>query len=76
MAKQVTPAKAGESTEQPLYVTTSDVCLRGVIIPKGQAVELTSEEVNSLIGVAVTEVKPSKKSTIPSADPPAENPPA
>lgn len=80
MAKQATPAKvgeskAGESTEQPIYVTTSAVCLRGVIIPKGQAVELTPEEAASLIGVAVTEVKPSKKSTAPSGNPPSGNPP-
>lgn len=66
MAKQSPPAKVGESTEQPIYVTTTDVCLRGVIIPKGQAVELTPEEAVSLIGSAVMEVKPSpKKSSLP-----------
>lgn len=61
MAKQAPPAKAGETIE-PMYVTTSAICLRGVIIPQGQVVALAPEEAASLVGVAVTEVK-SKKDT-------------
>ena len=60
MAKQptskATTVVVGESTTPQLYITTTAVCLRGTIIPSGQAVELTLDEAASLVGTAVTQV--------------------